>query len=169
MSRKVDAFRTQIANPQNIHNFELVIPGVDEYAITVQSTTYPSEKSRVTTLHIAGELVSYPTVPDNSHRWRITIPENDGGVAYKKLEGLRKKYWDQKTGGITANQLNPYDDIIVRARDLNGNINFEVTLKNAWCMGRDDVNLDQSTPEQNWKWQYEFCFDYILDKMKEEL
>lgn len=168
MSRKVDAFRTQIANPQNIHNFELVIDGLDEYAITVQSTTYPSEMSRVTTLSAAGELVTYPTVPDNSHRWYITIPENDDGIAYKKLEGLRAKYWNQQTGGITANQATPYQDIEVRARDLNGNLDFRVVLKNAWCMGRNDVNLDQSTPETNWKWTYQFAFDYLEDKMKGE-
>lgn len=168
MSRKVEQFRTQIANPQNIHNFELVIPGIDEYAITVQSTSFPSEKTRKTTLAVAGETVSYPTVPNNSHSWQITIPENDDGKAYQLCEGLRQLYWNQSTGALTVTGTSPFNDIEVRARDLNENINFRTVLKNAWCLGRNDVSLDQSTPETNWKWQYEFCFDYLLDKMKGE-
>lgn len=168
MSRKVDTFRQQIANPQNIHNFLVDISELGAYGITIQSTSYPSEMARVTTLYIAGEPISYPTVPENSHRWPIRIPENDSGTAYSLCEGLRKKWWDQKTGAITVGLNNPYQDIVVYARDLNSNINFQVKLKNAWCMGRSDVQLDQSDPSQNWKWDYMFCFDYIEDMPPQE-
>ena len=163
MSRKVDAFRQQIANPMNIHNFLVDIPELGEYAMTIQSTSYPSEQTRVTTLAVAGELVSYPTVPENSHSWSFMIPENDDGRAYNLCEGLRRKYWDQMSGAITTGVDTPYQDIVISARDLNGNIKFRVKLHNAWCLGRQDVNLDQNDPTQNWKWNYQFRFDYIED------
>ena len=126
MSRKVDTFRQQIANPQNIHNFLVDIPELGAYGITIQSTSYPSEMARVTTLYIAGEPISYPTVPENSHRWPIRIPENDSGTAYSLCEGLRKKWWDQKTGAITvdtANTTNGQVKFSMSSKQLKGTVN----------------------------------------------
>lgn len=163
MSRKVDRFRQFIANPLNIHNFECVIEGLDEYAIVVQSTAFPSERSRFVRLFIAGEPVDYPTVPENSHTWNVSLPESDTGEMRNRMEALRKKYWDQKTGAITVGLNNPYTTMTVRARDLNDNIVFSVSLKNAWVVGREDVNLNVSDPSQNWNWQYQIHFDYIED------
>lgn len=163
MSRKVDTFRQFISNPQNTHNFFVDIPGIGEYGMVVQSTSFPSETARQTVLFVAGERVIYPTVPDNSHSWTVVVPEGDGGQTRAKFEALRKKYWDQKSGAITVNQGVPFDRVNVYARDLNGNVSFSVTLVNCWLAGRGDVQLDQSNPENNWKWNYAFVFDYILD------
>lgn len=164
MSRKVDSFRKFIPNPLNVHNFLVDIPGIGEYGLVVQSTSFPSERARTTQLFIAGERVTYPTVPDNSHSWAVTVPESDGGVTKQKFDALIDKYWDQKTGAITVNMASPFDQVIVYARDLNGNEVFKCTLVNCWLQGRDDVALDASNPENNWKWQYTFVFDYILDR-----
>lgn len=164
MSRRVEAFRQHIANPLNIVNFELVVPGLDDYAITVQSTSYPSESARVVTLYTRGEDVQYPTVPNNSHTWSISIPESDMGEARRRMEALRAKYWNQTTGAINVGLNNPFDTYIVRARDLNDNIVFSVQLVNAWVQGRGDVALSRQNPETNWAWEYQIRFDYIIEE-----
>lgn len=164
MSRRVEAFRQHIANPLNIVNFELVVPGLDDYAITVQSTSYPSESARVVTLYTRGEDVQYPTVPNNSHTWSISIPESDTGEARRRMEALRAKYWNQTTGTINVGLNNPFDIYIVRARDLNDNIVFSIQLVNAWVQGRGDVALSRQNPETNWAWEYQIRFDYIIEE-----
>lgn len=163
MSQKVAAFRSYISNPLNIHNFFVDIPGIGEYGLVVQATTFPGERARVTTLFVAGERVSYPTVPDNDHSWAVTVPESDSGETYKRFGALIRKYWDQETGALTINSENPFDRVIVYARDLNGNVVISRTLVNAWLQGPANVNLNAQNPEENFKWEFTFVFDYILD------
>lgn len=69
MSIKISTFTNVISNPMNTHNFALDIPGFEDYAITVQSTTFPSEQLRTTVLYMDGEEVRYPTIPQNSGTW----------------------------------------------------------------------------------------------------
>lgn len=163
MSRKVDAFRQQIAQPLNTHNFYVDIPELGEYALTVQSTTFPSEQTRVVNLNVAGEQIQYATVPDNSHAWSIRIPENESGKARSILEGMRKRYWNQESGAMTPVGTGTYQNIRVYARDLNGNTVFSTMLHNAFVLGRGDVALDQSAVTTPWQWDYQFRFDYLVD------
>lgn len=163
MSLKVNEFRQFIANPQNTHNFEVVIPGLDEYAFTIQSTTFPGENTRVTQLYTAGEPIWYPTISETSHQWGIRIPEGDEGTAFRRMEDLRRRYWDQRNG--TMNVID-WDDYIVKARDLNGNVNFHVVLHGCWVQGRGTggIQLDASNPTNNWQWDYTIVFQWIEDK-----
>lgn len=163
MSQKVATFRSFIANPLNTHNFFVDIPGIGEYGLVVQSTTFPTERARTTQLFIAGERVSYPTVPDNDHAWSVTVPESDSGETRRRFMALVRKYWDQETGALTVNQGNPFDRVIVYARDLNGNVVFSTTLVNAWLQGPANVDLNAQNVENNFKWQFTFVFDYLLD------
>ena len=163
MSRQVDIFRQQIVQPLNIHNFLVDIPELGEYGLTIQSTQFPSERTRVVNLAVSGEQIQYPTVPETSHEWTFTIPENESGRAREILEGMRRRYWDQEAGTLNLSLNNPYERIRIYARDLNRRIVFSTQLHWAWVLGRQDVSLDQNAPTTPWNWQYAFRYDYLVD------
>lgn len=160
MSLKVNQFVNVITNPLNIHNFVIDIPGADATNLVVQATAFPSEQLQEVTLHFQGEEIRYPTIPKNSHSWRIKVPENDDGKIKNELEKLKSAMWNQKTGIFIPKT---WKNIPVYARDLAGNIVFKVILHGAWLVGRSDVSLDNSNPNANWSWDYEFRYQWIED------
>lgn len=163
MSQKVNTFREAIAQPLNTHNFRIDIPELGDFSATVQSTAFPSEQTRVVNLHVSGEQIQYPTTPDTSHTWSIRIPENEKGETGKILEGMRKKYWNQKSGIMTPIGSGMYHNIRVTALDLNGKDVKSTVMHFAWVLGRSDVPLDQSAVTTPWQWDYQFRFDYLVD------
>ena len=163
MTRKIQTFTGIITNPMNIHNFALSIPGFEDYSITVQSTSFPSDSLRQTRLYVAGEEIRYPTVAQNSGTWQFVVPETDDGTISSILDGIRSEIWNRLTGGLTVDPTQ-WRDIGVIARDLNSNESFEVILHGAWLAGRGDVQLNQATPETNWQWQYQFIYQWLENK-----
>lgn len=159
MSRKVQQFANIITTPLNVHNFIVTIPGFVE-AIVVESTTFPSDTLREMKLWFQGEEVRYPTIAENSGKWAIKIPENDRGLIRSKLQAFRNSIYDQKTGIIIPAL---WKDITVHARDLNNQLVFGVILHGAWIRGRNEVQLANSDPSQNWKWDWQFTFQWIED------
>lgn len=159
MSRKCAEFTSYITNPLNVHNFVVDIPGFD-YSILVKSTSFPSEQLREVTLHYQGEEIRYPTIPETSHTWNISIDEDDSGLIRRALESLKQKYYDQKTGLMVPRF---WDTVEVFARDLAGNLVFSCKLHGVWIKGRSDVSLNNSDPTQNWAWEYQFIYQWIED------
>jgi len=163
MSRKAEQFASIITNPLNTHNFMCSIPGVDDsISMIIESTTFPTEKFRVITLWFQGEPIHYPGLPENDHTWKFSIPESDNGSIAKIFQDIKNEFWDQKTGILTPGS---FKDVEVRARDLNGDIVFHVILHGAWLRGRDAVPLTNRDPQQNWKWDYEWVYTWIEDKL----
>lgn len=160
MSRKLNTFAAVITQPLNTHNFVVTIPGANTSEIVVSSTSFPSEKLRMVKLYYQGEEIRYPTIPENSGTWDITIPESDGGVIRRELENLKGSMYDQMSGIMDSSK---WKNITVTARDLNDQPVFQCVLHGAWISGRDDVSLDNSDPTQAWKWKYTFHFQYIED------
>lgn len=159
MSVKVAQFANIITQPLNIHNFIVDIPGVD-VSILVSSTNFPSERLREITLWFQGEKVIYPSLPENDNHWKVKLPESDNGVVRRTLDSLKAKRYNQKTGIMTPDT---WKTVTVSARDLEGNLVFQVLLHGAWLKGRDNVDLDNSDPSKNWNWDYEFVFQWIED------
>jgi len=162
MSRKIQNFINIITTPLNIHNFEVSIPGFD-YPFIVQSTTFPTETMRTVVLYTFGEEVRYPTIPQNSGNWRIQVPDNDNGDIREALDAFKNRRWDQLSGIMDGSSID-WDDIVVKARDLNNQVVFQSTLVGAWLQGREEVQLNNSDPTQAWKWDYTFRYQYIIDK-----
>lgn len=161
MSQKVAKMRAAIANPLNTHNFLVNIPEFGEYNFLVQSAALPGVSARSTQLFIAGEPVAWPTVPEYGHVWSCKLPENDAGTMRKLIDQLWAKYWDEKTGKMLVNALNPFQTISVTMRDLNDNPVFSFYLRNAWLEGWDDISLDQSQPATSAVWSLKFHYDYF--------
>lgn len=159
MSTKVTRFTQVITNPLNVHNFEVKIPGFD-YEIVVQSTRFPSEKLRTVVLYTYGEEVRYPTLPQNSGEWPIAVPDNDDGLIRESLDSFKADMYDQKSGTLSPQE---WIDITVRARDLENNEVFKTTLKGAWLIGREDVQLSNNDPSKAWNWDYLFKYQWIDD------
>lgn len=159
MSVKVQAFANIITNPLNIHNFLVKIDDVD-LDLIVQSTVFPSESLRTITLYVHGEPVRYPTLPENSGSWSVRVPENDNGIVKQTFEKLKSSMWNQKTGVFTPKK---WKNVQIFARDLADNIVFSVILHGVWLKGRNDVNLANDNPANNWNWDYQFVYNWIED------
>lgn len=164
MSTKAQTFASIITNPMNLHNFFVEIPGINsDLTLIVESTTYPAQgQHRDVTLWFQGEKVTYPGLPENGGTWAIKIPESDNGVVAKEFHKLAKSMYDQKTGIMTPTV---WKDINVFAKDLAGNIVYSVVLHGAWLKQRQPANLNSSTPEAAWKWDYVFYYNWIEDKL----
>lgn len=162
MSNKVQTFASIITNPMNLHNFEVRIPGVDpNTTLIVESTTFPTQgKFREISLWFQGEKVTYPGLPENGGNWTIRIPESDTGVVAKEFHKLVTAMYNQKTGVMKPTV---WKDVEVYCKDLQGNITFSVILHGCWLAQKNQVNLNASTPDQSWKWDYVFVYQWIED------
>lgn len=162
MSLKVNTFANIITNPLNIHNFIVDIPGVTNGSIVVASASFPSEKLQKVILHYQGEEVRYPTIPKNSGEWKVKVPETDSGLIKSELDALKSNKYSQKTGIFTPTL---WEDVEVTSRDLEGNTVFSVVMHGTWLVGREQVELNNADPTKNWEWDYEFCYQWLEDKM----
>lgn len=172
MSQKIQAFTQIITTPQNVHNFSLTFEQsgplmpqslLDEFnavSVIVQSTSMPSDQMRSTTLYAHGEEIRWPAVPQNSGNWGFNIPESDTGEIGAILQRLRAELWDSRTGAMSANALQWFN-VRVTANDLNSQANFSTLLHGCWLLGRQDVNLSQQDPVQNWKWDYQLRYQWL--------
>lgn len=159
MSVKVNTFTELIANPQNTHNFRVSIPDIN-YSVLVESTTFPSQKLREVKLYFQGEAIKYPTLPEETTTWQVTLPEGEDAKVYKDFRDLASSLYDQKSGIVHVKR---WKDVIVSAMDMAGNPVMSVVLHGAWLGGRDAVTLDSSAVETPWKWVYEFHYQWIED------
>lgn len=162
MSLKIQQFTSVIANPMNVHNFQVHIPGFDDYSIIVQSTSFPQERMRQTNLYVAGEQIRYATVPQNGGTWNINVPEDDNGTISRIFQAKKAQLWDQETGMLAVSAAD-WENIRVVARDLEGTPSFDVTLMGCWIVGANDVNLNAQDPTTNWRWDYQFVYQWIKD------
>jgi hypothetical protein len=172
MSQKIQAFTQIITTPQNVHNFSLtfeqsgplmpqsLLNEFNAVSVIVQSTSMPSDQMRSTTLYAHGEEIRWPAVPQNSGNWGFNIPESDTGAIGVILQRLRTELWDPRTGALSANALQWFN-VRVTANDLNSQANFSTLLHGCWLLGRQDVNLSQQNPEQNWKWDYQLRYQWL--------
>jgi hypothetical protein len=162
MSNKVQTFASIISNPMNLHNFEVQIPGVDSnVTLIVESTTFPAQgKFREISLWFQGEKITYAGLPENGGSWTVRIPESDTGKVAKELHKLIKQFYDQKTGVMLPGT---WKDITILSKDLSGKIVFKVVLHGAWLAQKNQVNLSSSTPDQAWKWDYVFVYQWVED------
>lgn len=161
MSRKIETFKSFIANPLNTHNFLVQIPGFEERNIIVQSTTYPNEQLQTTSLYVAGEQIRYPTIAQVGGTWAVRVPENDYGATREFFDSLVAQMWDQKSGAFYPDS---WMDIAVYARDLVDTPVFGVLLHGSWIMGRSQaVQLAANAPTTNWQWDYQFTYNWIED------
>lgn len=162
MSRKIQTFSSIITQPMNVHNFHVSIPGFEDYALIVQSTTFPSEQMRMTNLYVQGEEVRYAVTPSNAGTWSVNVPETDSGLIRSTLDSLKSAMWDQKSGNLSVSAAQWFD-ITVTARDLNSEPSFQCILHGCWIVGRGDVNLSQQDPTANWRWDYQFRYNWLED------
>lgn len=162
MSIKISTFTNVISNPMNTHNFALDIPGFEDYAITVQSTTFPSEQFRTTVLYMDGEEVRYPTIPQNSGTWGFNVPETDDGSIGAALNAIKAQMWNQKSGAFTPD-ISLWRDITVTCRDLNSVESFCVVLHGAWLQGHNDIQLNKQSVETNFRYDWVVRYQWLED------
>lgn len=160
MSIKVNTFKDIITQPLAPYKFLVEIPDFGDTAIVVQSTVFPSEQMRTTTLYIQGEPILYPTVPENSHLWPITVPDNESGDLFTFFENKKRRLWNQKIGALTPDL---WETVKVYARTLDDKNVLAAIMHGAWIVGRQDVQLSASDPTINWQWQYAFRFNWLED------
>ena len=164
MSNKVAKFASIITQPLNLYNFYLTIKGLsqedNEVLATVQSTSFPSEKLRTIELWANGEIVRYPSIPQNDGGWKIKIPENDNGKIRSIFDGLKRKIYDQKTGTLIPPTMY---DIVVVARDMQDRQVFKAILHGCWIQGREGVEMSSSDNQKSWEWDYNFVYQWIED------
>ena len=172
MSIKVAAFAKIITQPLNLYNFNITFDysvgtdvknDLDRIMLVVQSTSFPSEKLRKIELYSYGEVVRYPTLPENEGSWKIKIPENDNGDIRSILDSLKTKIYDQKSGALTPPNKTT---ITVTSKDMADGEVFSVDLHGCWIQGRDSVELSSNNVTDSWNWDYNFVFDWIEDKGK---
>ena len=79
---------------------------------------------------------------------------------------ITELHLDSKTAleiGFAA--VSVWKDIEIFAKDLSGNIVYSVVLHGAWLKQRQPTNMNASTPEVAWKWDYIFYYNWIEDKL----
>lgn len=171
MSRCINKFASVITQPLNIYNFKIVIKNIvdevnQDILLTVQSTSFPAETLRETTLNFKGEEIHYPAKPTTGGDWTFTIPENDKGSIAMELDRLKHATYDQKTGVMTP-QL--WYNVEVMQLDLSDNIVKSAILHGCWLKGRDNTNLDTSNVTNSWSNTYTFRYTWLEDKNVEGL
>lgn len=162
MAHKVQVLTGIIANPMNVYNFEVQIPGVNNgLPLIIESTTFPAQgKFREISLWYQGMQVRYPGLPENGGAWTFKIPEADNGIVGNTFQEIFNSMYDQKSGVLKPNT---WKDISVFSKDQAGNIVFHVVLHGAWISQRNPVNLAQSSVSDAWKWDYTFIYQWIED------
>lgn len=166
MSRCINQFASIITQPLNIYNFKIVIKNaVDEVnekiLLTVQSTTFPAETLRETTLNYKGEEIHYPAKPTIGGDWTFTIPDNDNGMVHAELDRLKNAMYDQKTGTMTPTL---WYDVEVMQLDLSDNIVKSAIMHGCWLKGKDNTSLDTSNVTTSWSNTYTFRYAWLENK-----
>lgn len=162
MSIRAVEFARVITNPLNIYNFEVKIPGFD-YAMIVESTTFPAEQSREMKLTRQGEDIYYRAKPVVGGKWNVKVPENDDGKVRYSMEKLIRDAWEQKSGALRPEK---WLDIDIFARDQADNIVFHSVLHGCWLQQRNSVSLNTADVTSNWAWDFQFVYCWIEDKVK---
>lgn len=161
MSRRVDTFKSTFGSPLTVNNFRVSIPRIDDRCqMIVQSTTFPTDKLRILYVRYFGETLGYPSLPENSHSWKCTIPEDSQGRAFKELVVGRRIWYEQYTGLLLLpTSLGFNIDVAMLAPD--GSDLFKVKLWNAFIVGADPVQLSANGATTPFQWDIEFYFDWV--------
>jgi len=155
-----------LGNPLNTHNFQCIIPALEDVQIMVASTTFPSERLQEYVMFFQGERVKFPSIPTNDGVWNCTMPEGEFAKIMTALQREMDLNYNQDTGRLTHWSIRDKFDIEVYARGLRGDVSgsdkvFGVKLIGCFLQSRDNVNLDNSQPTANWVWNVSFSYDAI--------
>lgn len=161
MSRSVDTFKSNFGRPVPISHFRVSIPGIDKCTeMMVQSTSFPTEKMRVIAMHYWGETQLYPAIPDSSHRWKCTIPENEQGRTFRDICKQQRLWYEPITGlMLIPNSIG--QNITISLLDYNHKEITKAILVNSFIIGTDDVNLNAQSSTTALTYNVEFAYDWI--------
>ncbi len=166
MSRKVDLFKSNFGSPLTINNFLVEVPALpgkdgERVSVIVQATSMPQEKLRVTNVVYFGENIGYPAIPENSHRWRVSIPENTEGMSFKTCMKARNLWYEQYSGMLLV-PTSLGQTINVKMIDpVTGDMIFGVKLWNAFILGIEPLDLRSDGATTPLILNAEFYYDWI--------
>lgn len=168
MSIKVNTFRGLLGNPLNTHNFLVSIPRLQDVQILVNSTTFPTETLQQYASSFQGEVVRFPSIPQNSGTWTCTLPEGEYAKVYNAITREHALNYQQDTGAMTHWSVDDFFDIEVIPRGLRAGLTlkaadvpFSVVLRGCYLSGFGEVQLSAGSPTQAWNWTLTFAYTWI--------
>lgn len=160
MSLKAQTFKTVVTTPLLTFNYLVEIPGMGEDSIAIQTTSLPAESQRYARLFVGGEPVDYSTIPETSHTWSFTVPDDESARIYSFFKSKSSIAWNQRAG---VQRTSPGETIKVYLRTLTNENVLQVTLHDCWIVGRQEVQLNQSDPTAVLMWTYTFHYGWLED------
>lgn len=164
MSIKTQIFRTAVQHPLTAKDVMILIPQIPMTTITVQSTTFPTEKFKSCIIKRRGQDVELPTKMQVDGDWSFSVPDDIfTSMRYNLLKVMyKRKLFDvyQILGSLDIN-TNSLSSLLNALGNASSVLLTAQVLNECWIRQIAPIEFSSSDPTRPVTWQVTIHYNYI--------